>query len=58
MIDSINEKEVIDLIISDNNLNIFKYDSLSEQLIIDRLSVNQFQILLNNSQITDVKRLR
>ena len=57
MIDSINEKEVMDLIISDNNLNIFKYDSLSEQLIIDRLSVNQFQMLLNNSQITDVKRL-
>ena len=58
MLDSINEKEVIDLIISDNNLNIFKYDSLSEQLIIDRLSVNQFQMLLNNSQITGVKRLR
>ena len=58
MIDSIKEKDVVDLIISDNNLNIFKYDSLSEQLIIDRLSVNQFQMLLNNSQITDVKRIR
>ncbi len=57
MLDSINEKEVIDLIISDNNLNIFKYDSLSEQLIINRLSVNQFQMLLTNAQITDVKRL-
>ena len=58
MLDSIKEKDVVDLIISDNNLNIFKYDSLSEQLIIDRLSVNQFQMLLNNSQITDVKRIR
>ena len=37
MLDSINEKEVIDLIISDNNLNIFKYDSLSEQFIIGYL---------------------
>ena len=54
---SINIKEINDLIIKDNNLNISKYDSLSEQFIIDKLSVNQFQMLLNNSQITDVKRL-
>tara|TARA_Y100001954_G_C15631538_1_gene512962 strand:- start:154 stop:705 length:552 start_codon:yes stop_codon:yes gene_type:complete len=57
MVDSISEKEINDLIIKDNNLNISKYDSLSEQFIIDKLSVNQFQMLLNNSQITDVKRL-
>ena len=51
------DAELIEFLIANSSLDIIKYDTMIEKFIIDKLTTNQFQQMLNKSEIIKVTRI-
>lgn len=51
------DAELSEFLIANSSLDIIKYDTMIEKFIIDKLKTNQFQQMLNKSEIVKVTRL-
>jgi hypothetical protein len=51
------DKEIEEFMIANSSLNIIEYDTIVEKFIIDKLTINQFQTMLNKSETVKVTRI-